>query len=246
MRHLVLGFDFETTGLNTDEDRILEVGAVLWDWNEKKPVSIYSALVWEPGQKISEPGAQDTHHIELDDLKKYAVTPQVALTNFVKMMDDAEAIMGHNALEFDSPLFRAEAARISLDYPDIPVIDTKLDLPLDKKVHESIKLIFLAATHGFLNPFPHNAVSDTLTMCKIASEYDFDTVLQRSKSPAVTLYMDAKGKFDEAMNKLARAAGFRWHAKPVGLWMKTIKEIDIEKEMRVDFPVKRTDEGYEL
>ena len=41
----ILGIDFETTGLDAKEDRIIEVGAVLWDWETGTPLQLLSSLV---------------------------------------------------------------------------------------------------------------------------------------------------------------------------------------------------------
>ena len=41
----LIGIDTETTGLNSAEDRILEVGAVLMDWQTGVPLQILSKLV---------------------------------------------------------------------------------------------------------------------------------------------------------------------------------------------------------
>ena len=37
--------------------------------------------------------------------------------------------------------------------------------------------------HGFLNPFPHRAVTDVMSMLKIASQYDLDRMADLAKLP---------------------------------------------------------------
>ncbi len=116
-----------------------------------------------------------------------------------------------------------------------PVIDTMIDLPFDEKIHGSKKLTHLAATHGFLNPFPHRAVFDVLTMLKMASYYDLKTILARNASPTVTVV--ARVSFDD--KDKAKALGFHWEATSK-TWEKRYKEIDLKT---MDFPFQTVVHG---
>ena len=42
---LVLGIDVETTGLDNTTDQVIEVAAVLWDWEKGKPVKMVSEII---------------------------------------------------------------------------------------------------------------------------------------------------------------------------------------------------------
>jgi DNA polymerase-3 subunit epsilon len=88
-------------------------------------------------------------------------------------------------------------------------------------------LTHLAAEHGFVAPFKHRAVFDCLTMLRIASNYDINEIIARSKMPMV--YVQACVSFDE--KELAKARGYYWAAKPK-IWYKALKEADATVEIK--------------
>ena len=95
----------------------------------------------------------------------------------------------------------------------------------------------MAADHGFLNPFPHRAVTDALTMLKLAGMYDWDETIKRSKSPIRTLI--ANVSFEN--KDLAKSAGFHWIAE-TKQWMLDIKECDLERTT-FEFKTKEATNG---
>ena len=52
----------------------------------------------------------------------------------------------------------------------------------DEKI-KTRSLPYLAADHGFLNPFPHRALFDVMTMIQIAGMYDINEILKYADSP---------------------------------------------------------------
>lgn len=224
MSRLVCGLDFETTGLNPLEDRVIEVGAVLWDWDRQCPIQIFSELV-ASGYPIT-PGAEKIHGIREKDIQDYGVPSAVILRDLEGFIARADFVMAHNA-PFDMAFRFNELKRIGVS-PDLKkqVIDTLVDLPIDQDKHTSMRLPHLAASHGFLNPFPHRAVFDVLTMLKIASQYSLDEILLRAKTPTVKVV--AQVSF--ADKDLAKDAGFKWDG--VGkVWFRTMKKTDVKKDV---------------
>ena len=100
----------------------------------------------------------------------------------------------------------------------------------------------LEHAHGFVNPFPHRAVTDVLSMLKIFSQYNYDRVFALASSPIVTIVADLKapnlkdqeavGEFNRIKNKVAKSR-FRWNPSEK-TWTKDIHQILLD-EGKVDF-----------
>lgn len=229
---LLLGLDFETTGLNVNEDRIIEIGAALWDTRRNKPVDLLNLLV---NVDVDVPPViTQITGIEKDDLNRWGVAPTLALGQLLAMAVNADAIVAHNGLLFDKPLLEAECRRYSFIPPDQTWIDTSCDVPYPDGM-KTRKLVYLAAEHGFVNPFAHRALSDVLTMMRVLSHYDAATVLATSKEPLYTLVATTKKPWeDEAPDgskeaDKARARGFRWDGRQK-LWTKSVRESQLAAE----------------
>src|SRR5208282_4762391 len=78
----------------------------------------------------------------------------------------------------------------------------KADLEVPER--NSTRLTYMAADHAFLNPFPHRAMFDVMTMLKILDNYDIGKVMELAKSPTVTV--KAIVSFDQ--KDLARNRGY--------------------------------------
>lgn len=229
-----VGWDVETTGLDPDEHLITEIGAVVWDVERKAPVKLLSTLV-----DHSKDGAMD---IPDEIVKITGITPEMIklfglhsefviarIYEFlagVPELDGRYVFVAHNA-----PFDRAFLAKfMELNgysrelFTDPTWVDTKVDLDYgpDQKVRS---LGYLAADHGFLNPYPHRAVCDVLAMFKIVSMYDPDQILEWAKSPLRRLH--AMVSFED--KEKAKALGYKWlPAKRT--WEKEVKEIHLKQE----------------
>lgn len=235
---LVLGIDFETTGLEYANDRIIEAGAVLWDTERGTPVRMYSQMCWD--FEHSEPDLSD------EIIKLTGITPMMLATHAMKtnkvlddiseLIDFADYMCAHNA-EFDESFLIEEGDKFDFNFRGIKKwIDTRTDLPLEAYTKgKSSSLGYLASDHGFINPFPHRAVTDVLTMMKLFSMYDLETIIERSESPAIDVV--AKVSFDE--KDKAKSAGFHWDGQRK-VWHRMIKEVDFDDlSQNWDFEVKK-------
>lgn len=227
----ILGLDFETTGLEpeNDKDVIIEVGAVLWEWSTATPLAMLSeTIILEAPRTLSD---------EIIELT--GITPQmvqeplgkpesVVLVELARLAGLAGYYMAHNA-PFDRSFAVAGFERNFLEIPDRPWIDTITDLPYPPKV-KARALGYVAADHGFLNPFAHRAVFDVLTMLTVAARYPLETILELQNSPVVRL----KGNFPMARNDEGKAAGFRWEPQRK-YWYRDVKACLI-KSLKIDVP----------
>jgi len=226
----ILGIDFETTGLDPLKDEIIEVGAVLWDTERSMPLQICSEIV--KGEiKISKE-IEELTKISNYDRENYGVSQSKLAVILADFIYDCDYIIAHNA-KFDKSFLDAFINNIqgkSGDLLDIafsnfekPWIDSMLDI--DYAFSNSKKLGYLAADHGFINPFAHRAVFDVLTMLKLASMYDWNETIENAKQPKIEVVANVSFENKDAAKKL----GFHWENR---LWVKMIRESSFEKESK--------------
>ncbi len=218
---IICGIDFETTGLDPAKDEAVEVGLVLYDWKSKKPLKLASYLV-VPSIPMGDEAKKITGLKESDF--KFAVSKEKLTTKLNWFLENCDFVMAHNA-KFDKP-FAEKIVGLQMS----TWLCTRVDIEYDEVMHKAKNLVTLAATHGFLNPFPHRALFDVLTMLKIASNYDIGAIIERSKVPVVKVISRAPyDRKDEVKN-----AGFHWDAQKK-IWFTEVKECDIAKA-KWDFP----------
>jgi DNA polymerase-3 subunit epsilon len=238
----VLGLDFETTGLDTTKDRIIEVGAVLWDVEQKLPLRIVSDIVSDhltpplPAEIVKLTGLTDAI------IEEFGIHTSDSLLNLEELSKKADFIVAHNGEGFDRPLLLTEIGRFNATGPTTPVdttdwnikklpwIDTKTDLPFAEEP-QSRRLNHLAMDQGFINPFQHRAVFDVLTMLRVMSQYPIADILAFQAIPFVTLR--AVVSFDDKQK--AKDLRYMWEQagdkKYPKWWVKRVKKNLLEKEI---------------
>ena len=135
----------------------------------------------------------------------------------------ASFMVAHNAVRFDAVVLNRHN-RGNDEFVG-PWIDTMTDIKYPKSI-TTRKLTHLAAEHGFINPFPHRAVFDVMTMFKVMSCYDLDDVIARSKEPMV--YLQALVEFKD--KDKARLRGYRWNSDRK-IWWQGFKSSDASVEV---------------
>lgn len=228
----LLGLDFETTGLDPVEDYVTEVGAVLWDTERKGPISIDSYFVKHDGIELTEEIIKITG-IHQADLNEFGLESRHGFERLYESVEKCDAIVAHNGELFDRLFYRNWGKKVSDGIDDLDKIrvwiDTQNDIDYPEEI-SSRKLTYLAAEHGFLNPFAHRAVFDVLTMLKVLENYNIDEALHSAQQPTVTL--QALVSYDD--REKAKERRFRWDAQ-AKMWVRSIKQHKIEREQ---FPFK--------
>lgn len=222
---LVLGLDLETTGLDTEKDEIIEVGAVVWDTDRQSPVKIFSELV-QTQLPISEEVTKITG-ITTDDVKAWGISPQEALINVEALAGKCSYLVAHNGLDFDKHFIDRYLKLFPDVKLDLPWIDTMTDLPYPDDL-KTRKLSYVAAEHGFLNPFSHRSLFDVLTMMKIFSAYPIKEIIELTQSPM----MRVVAQVSYADRDKAKGMGFRWDPNRKE-WFNGLREAQVK---RVEFP----------
>ena len=226
---LVLGLDLETTTFDQDLLRVTELGAVLYDTELKCPIEVQADLVLEADTSFPmDPFVIKLTGITDDMLRNYGKKPTAVLDKFVELYNRAEYVVAHNGNEFDRPAMQRFIGRYSDTMKVLPEpkhwIDTMIDLPYDELINTR-KLQDLTGRHGFLNPFPHRAFTDVMSMMRVLFEYDFDQVLEISHSPELVF----QAKVDFHNKDVAKAAKFRWDSGS-RRWLYKMKKYFLDQE----------------
>lgn len=220
----VCAIDLETTGLDIQNDHIIEVGAVVWEIEKKRPCLFYDALTKAPAplpKIITElTGLTDEY------LDKFCISKENAIKNLNILMSHCSYIIAHNGTNFDKPFYEKECKELGLEPTIKPWIDTSVDIPYPPEI-QTRKLKHLAAEHGFVNPFPHRAITDVLTMLTIMSKYDFNEIIKNQQTPNVKIV----AKVDFANKEKASSRGYRWDQEKKQ-WTKTIKQNLLDAEIK--------------
>jgi DNA polymerase-3 subunit epsilon len=232
---MICGLDLETTGLSIDTDVPVEIGFVVTETGPVRPLRASSFLLkWPEGPALSAEAAA-VNMIDPANIEKFGSNPKDVFTTLEWCLETfgVEAIVAHNGNNFDKPLL----GRVFPGVLKYNWIDTSIDVEYPEAI-ATRKLTHLAAEHKFLNPFPHTALGDIMTMLEILSRYDFDRVLARSKEPSIVVR--ALVSFDD--KEKAKAMSFRWETlgdkKFHKSWVKQIKACDLAAlKAKCDFEI---------
>ena len=225
----LLGFDLETTGLDVKKDRIYKMGAVLMEVGN--PVMLWEKewSLWHDDYPECSVEALKTHGITKSMAQEFGEHPQGPIVELAKFLEDhkVDYLVAHNGHAFDFPMLcsstEAYASHLKNTFVNFKKIDTTVDVPI--RGIKTRKLSYLAAEHGFVNPFPHSTISDVRTMLKVLNCYSLEEVMRRAASKTVIII--ACVSYED--RNLAKEAGFYWNpAKSV--WLKSVKECDLESE----------------
>lgn len=220
---ILLALDFETTGLDFEKDRVIEVGAILYSTGQKRTLEAASFLV-----KTDVPVTKEITGITgitQQAVDKFGYSSGIALETLTEMIGQADAFFGQNVKRFDKKMYDKWCERERRFPIDKTWIDTRTDLPGVESKH----LGYMAADAGFLNLNAHSALSDCQTCLKLLEHYypdgNINPVVERAKSPDVVLVSHQ----DRSENDLVKKRKFRWNPD-MKIWWKIVKEMDVPEE----------------
>ncbi len=148
-------FDIETTGLDTDVDRIIELGAIRVLNGEV--IDVFDKLI-NPGIIISD-FITNINGIS-NEMVKDADYPGVVLTEFNRFISGVEFLVGHNAYYFDYPFIQSEFKRNFIKHDKLYVKDTMFIAKKKIPRFRSYSLKNLTEHLGIVNQTAHRALSD--------------------------------------------------------------------------------------
>ncbi len=208
-----IAFDLETTGLNPQVDRIVEIGAVRFD-STGREVAAFERLV-NP-RRPSHPRARAVHGIDDAELAK-APPAEDVLPEFFEFLGDPDLtiLLAHNA-GFDAAFLGAELARLGRAMPGHGVIDT-LALARRGLPHLPSHRLDGLARHLGLDPYgPHRALADSRRVMSLWLALGGEACL-RERAPAVFPIHDPSGPPPppRGWEPLAEAASRGWPVRVV-------------------------------
>lgn len=181
----LLGIDLESDSLDTANANILELAAVIYDWEAKAPVKIISALIdpgFESGEEYTVPEEiTDLTGITTQQIREWGECEKDVLNGLASLESYAHYYVAHNGNVFDKPLLLGRFQKCGVvNAASLGWIDTTVDVKYPEKI-KTRNLCHLAAEHNVLNPFRHRALFDVLTMFEIMKHYDLDAIIARSR-----------------------------------------------------------------
>lgn len=159
--------DTETTGLSTDDDRVLQVGVVVVRGNgavEKEFVTYVRRLTWGFGHV----GAFHIHGITRRQLRG-GIKPREALEKLNALISDC-VFTAHNA-KFDIGFLQSDSTRLQIPLKLTgPLCTLNLSRKLDPQRAMSHKLKDVAARFGKSTERPHDALADAQLTAAVLPE----------------------------------------------------------------------------
>jgi DNA polymerase-3 subunit epsilon len=160
---LVMIFDTETTGVNVDEDRVVQIGAVYWSGGQRcaRPREINI----NPGVPIPV-GASQVHNIFDEDVKDCPAFAEIAdrfWHHVEKGLDGQKPVLcGYNAISFDVRIMNAEFERHGFDHrlDGDRVLDPFCFVSWHHRDWRVRKLEAVAARYGYDLANAHAATAD--------------------------------------------------------------------------------------
>lgn len=213
----LLGIDFETTGLRPQDDYIIETGLVVWDTDLHLPIAMDNFFT-NHGMVI-DASITEINGVHQSFVDEFGVSENESIGRIQRLEYSTKATVAHNGNMFDKPFYSASCDRIGAFFnPKRIWIDTGVDIDFSEEI-VTRKLTYLAAEHGFLNPFAHRALFDVLSMMIILDKYNLDEIMYSAQQPSITI--QSMVSYDN--RDKAKEHRFYWDPSRK-MWLKTIKK----------------------
>ena len=223
--------DTETTGMDADEDEIIELALVPFEFDKEgniyRLLPAYNAFR-DPGLPIPEIITQITGIT--DEMVK---GQSIDLAEVSKLLSEAVIVIAHNA-RFDRPFVE----NLLEDFKDIAWACSIADIEWNKEGFEGVKLEFLAYKFGFFYE-GHRATIDCQAGIEILSRKFpksgkpiLGQLLKNARRTDIRLWAEG-APFDR--KDVLKKRGYRWSPGENGKrksWYKDLSEEELEEEMR--------------
>lgn len=227
--------DLETTGLDPVTDKIIEIGLLEFGVEgeeEPSPIRSYGALN-DPGipliEEITRITGIKTAHVQGQRIDWEVVR---------SFLGRASIVIAHNA-EFDKAFVQnaSELAGVKLHWGcSMRHIDWR------KHQFQSLSLNYLAADHGFVNPFAHRALFDCATTFRLVKPYLKELIIRSYEREYLLKAVNSPFETKDAL----RQRGYRWDPNE-RCWSRVVSETELGEERKfLDAEVYKGRGGPEL
>jgi DNA polymerase-3 subunit epsilon len=231
----VLVFDIESSGLDRDNDRVIELGYVLWSVEDLTLLECYSALLLGEADNP----AQLFNAIPPEALP-FGTDPDIAWTIAGQAAQQADLVLAHQA-DFDRAFVEREAGLYegAAELMKLTWVCTLEDFvwPIQLAYRN---LVSIALAHGVAVTSAHRAVNDCLLLARLLERVDhvddlLHLALQRASRPKAEFI--ARTPYQQ--KDLVKAAGFHWNGT---VWSRYMA---VEDAKRLPFEVVTVDKAIE-
>jgi DNA polymerase III subunit epsilon len=218
----LLIIDTETTGLNPDNDRVIELGAILYSVSHQTVIHQLSMLF-----PASDNPAEKINRIPSSVLPTIDLKLQGGmLLTFEQMVKHATYAIAHNA-EFDRQWFDdRHLPKLMKEDKPIQWLCTMDDFTWPQQNRPGESLVTLALAHGIGVSSAHRALTDCQLIAALLDRTDKDQ-LKNMITAALRpkCLFKANVSFDD--RQLAKDAGFKWNASE-RIWTRKMVEEDTQ------------------
>mgnify|MGYP005844401257 CR=1 FL=1 len=224
----LLILDLETTGLDPESDRVIELGAILYSVNHRCALQQLSTLF-----PVTDNTAEHINRIP-------AAASQLCISPFLGALiaifrdweRQADYLVAHNA-KFDKQWFGQGV---------LPVISKPWLCTYDDfrwpKNDKPVNLVQTALNHGIGVNQAHRALTDCQLISALFDRVDnFEAVLEDAIARSQEPFVYAIAEVSRFRKNQAKSRGFRWNRYIEQKWVKRIRPSELEQEQR-KYPFK--------
>lgn len=205
----LLIIDTETTGIDPSQDRVIEIGALLYSATYQTPLSQLSFLLYAPNN-----AAEPINRIPSAALSLLSRPMQLQSLDLLQTMAaETHYVVAHNA-EFDAQWFDGSNLPILRDRDQKPLqwLCSMSDMTWPKQSRPGQSLINLALDHGIGVNSAHRALTDCQLLAELFNRLETNE-LNRLISQAIRPKALFKALISYEDRQLAKDAGFKWHTE---------------------------------
>lgn len=210
--------DLETTGLDPEADHIIEIGLLEFSVTGDEPATLVRSYA-----ALEDPGIELPPEVtRITGLASQHVKGQRIDWKLVReIIGRSSIVIAHNA-DFDRS-FLEQSGHLEGLAPHWGCSMRHIDW--QKHNFHTRSLNYLAADHGFVNPFAHRALFDCATTFRLVTPY-LNELIQRSYEREIMIR--ATGSPFETKD-LLRTRGYRWDPE-VRCWGRVVPETLLAEE----------------